>query len=169
MDRVSTNEPTVKNSTVVERRSDRVLIVTRTFSAPAGVVFDAWTQPDLLKRWWAPRSRGVTLFSCEAEVRVGGRYRYAFGRDPQNPMVFSGTYKEVDAPKRLVCTQVFEQMPAAEVIVTVTFDEHQGKTELVVHQLFPSKEALDGAISSAMEKGMRETFEQLEELVGSFR
>jgi len=159
----------VKNSTAVERRSDRELVVTRTFNAPARAVFDAWTRPELLKLWWAPRSRGVTLFSCEADVRVGGRYRYAFGRDPEKPMVFSGVYKEVVAPERVVCTQVFEPMPAGEAIITATFHEHQGKTELVLHQLFPSKEALDGAVSSHMEEGMRETFEQLEELVGSLR
>lgn len=166
MDRANANDTASKNTTTVERRSDRELVVTRKFNAPAQAVFDAWTQPEMLKRWWAPRSRGVTLLSCEADIRVGGRYRYAFGRDPQSPMVFTGVYKEVDAPKRIVSTQVFEQMPAGEAIVTVTFEENRGKTELVIHQLFPSKEALDGAVSSHMEKGMRETLDQLEELVG---
>ena len=169
MDHASTSERGVKNVTTVERLGARELVVKRKFNATARAVFDAWTQPEFLERWWAPRSRGVTLFSCEADVRVGGRYRYAFGRDPQKPMVFSGTYKEVDAPSRVVCTQVFEQMPAGEAIITATFDERHGKTELVLHQLFPSKEALDGALSSDMEAGMRETFEQLEELVGALR
>jgi uncharacterized protein YndB with AHSA1/START domain len=159
-----------KNRTTVERRSDRDLVVTRTFNGPAKIVFDAWTKPELLKRWWAPKSLGVSLFSCEADVRTGGSYRYVFGRDPKHPMAFSGTYIEVTPPSRLEWTQVFEQMRAAgEAIVTATFDEREGKTELVVHQHYASKEALDGAIASGMEKGMRETYEQLEELVEALR
>jgi uncharacterized protein YndB with AHSA1/START domain len=158
----------VKNRTTVERRSDRELVVTRTFNATAKVVFDAWTKPEYLKRWWAPKSLGVSLFRCEADVRAGGRYRYVFGRDPEHAMAFSGIYAEVTPHSRLVWTQVFEQMrDAGEAIVTATFDERDGKTELVVQQHYASKEALDGAIASGMEKGMRETYEQLEELVGS--
>jgi uncharacterized protein YndB with AHSA1/START domain len=168
MERGSGSEARSTNRTTAERRSDRELVVTRRFNAPARILFDAWTKPELLKRWWAPKSLGVSLFSCEADVRVGGSYRFAFGRDPKEPMVFSGTYTEVTPPSRLVCTQLFEQMRAAgEAIVTATFDERDGKTELVVHQLFPSREALEGAIASGMEKGMRETFDQLEELVGA--
>jgi uncharacterized protein YndB with AHSA1/START domain len=170
MTREDASERGAKTGMTVERRSDRELIVTRTFRGPARIVFDAWTKPELLKRWWAPKSLGVTLFSCEADVRAGGRYRYVFGRDPKQPMAFSGTYREVSAPSRLVCTQLFEQMRAAgEAIVTATFDERDGRTELVLHQLYPSKEALDGTIASGMEKGMRETFEQLQELVASLR
>jgi uncharacterized protein YndB with AHSA1/START domain len=154
--------------TTVERTSDRVLVVTRTLNAKARFVYEAWTQPELLQRWWAPRSRGVTLFSCEADVRVGGRYRYVFGRDPKQTMAFSGTYTEVVPAVRVVCTQVFEPMPAAgEAIVTAAFEEKDGKTTLVLTQLFPSKEALDGAVASGMESGMRETFEQLEALVST--
>jgi uncharacterized protein YndB with AHSA1/START domain len=157
-----------KNRTTVERRSDRELALTRTFNGPARIVFDAWTKPELLKRWWAPKALGVSLFSCEADVRAGGNYRYAFGHDPKHPMVFSGRYTEVTPHTRLVWTQVLEQMRAAgEAIITATFDERDGKTELVLHQLFPSKEALDGAIASGMDKGTRETFEQLEELLAS--
>jgi uncharacterized protein YndB with AHSA1/START domain len=159
-----------RNATTVERRSDRELVVTRTFNGPARIVFDAWTKPEHLKRWWAPRSLGVTLFQCEADVRVGGRYRYVFGKDPKQPMAFSGTYTEVTPHSRVVCTQVFEPIPGAgEAIVTATFDEDGGKTRLVLHQLFPSKEALDGAVASGMERGMRETFDQLESLVGEPR
>jgi uncharacterized protein YndB with AHSA1/START domain len=164
------NEPATKNPTTVERKSERVLVVTRMFNGPARIVFDAVTKPELLKRWWAPKSRGVVLFGCEAEIRVGGSYRYVFGRDADNPMVFSGIYKEVTPYSRLVCTQVFEQMrQAGEVIITVTLDEHDGKTQLVSHQLYPSKEALDGAIASGMESGMRESYEQLEQLVTDMR
>src|SRR3954452_4263695 len=97
-----------KNRTTVDRKSERELVVTRTFNAPARIVFEAWTKPELLKRWWAPCSRGVTLVECEAEVRVGGTYRYAFGPDAEHLMVFSGTYLEVTPHTRLVYTQLFE-------------------------------------------------------------
>jgi uncharacterized protein YndB with AHSA1/START domain len=157
-----------EGGTTVERTSERELVVTRTINGPAGIVFDAWTQPELLKRWWAPRSLGVSLFECASDLRVGGAYRYAFGRDPKKPEVFSGRYIEIDRPARLVLTQVYERMPqAGEALITITFEETQGRTRLAVHQLFPSKEALDGAIASGMERGMRDTFEQLDELVGS--
>src|SRR3981189_3483164 len=157
-----TGDRTMRNEMIVERTADRELVVTRTFNAPAHIVFDAWTRPELLKRWWAPKSFGVSLFACESDLRVGGTYRYAFGRDPKNPEVFSGRYKEVSPPSRLVLTQVYERLrEAGEAIVTVAFEESNGKTRLTLHQLFPSKEALDGAIASGMERGMRETFDQL--------
>jgi uncharacterized protein YndB with AHSA1/START domain len=159
---------TPTNRTMVERRSDRELVVTRTFNAPARIVWDAWTKPELLKRWWTPRSLGVSLFECEVDLRVGGSYRFVFGRDPKQAMAFSGKYTEVTPFSRLVWTQIFEPMPdAGEAIVTASLEEHGGKTRLVLHQLYPSKESLDGAVASGMERGMRETYEQLEELVQS--
>jgi uncharacterized protein YndB with AHSA1/START domain len=157
-----------RNETIVERASDRELVVTRTFNAPAHIVFDAWTKPELLKRWWAPESFGVSLFECEQDVRVGGAYRFAFGRDPKNPEVFLGRYLEVDPPSRLVLTQVYERMAhVGEAVVTITFEESQGRTRLTLRQLFPSKEALEGALKSGMERGMRVTLDQLDELVAS--
>jgi uncharacterized protein YndB with AHSA1/START domain len=168
--RASTGESTMRNETIVERTADRELVATRTFNAPARIVFDAWTKPELLKRWWAPKSFGVTLFECDSDLRVGGTYRYAFGRDPKNPEVFSGRYVEVNSPSRLVLTQLYERMPdIGEAIVTVTFEESQGRTRLTLHQLFPSKEALEGALASGMESGMRVTLDQLEALVASMR
>jgi uncharacterized protein YndB with AHSA1/START domain len=165
MDTATVNEPQ-KNSTTIERRSDRELVLTRTFNGPARVVFDAWTKPELLKRWWAPKSFGVSLFECEIDLREGGTYRYVFGRDPNRPMVFSGKFTEVAPPSRLVCTQLFEpERSAGEAVVTAIFEEQAGKTRLVLHQLFPSKEALDGAVASGMEGGMRVTMDQLDELV----
>jgi uncharacterized protein YndB with AHSA1/START domain len=170
MQQARTDESTTRNETIVERTADRELVVTRTFNAPAHIVFDAWTKPELLKRWWAPKSFGVSLFECESELRVGGTYRYAFGRDPKNPEVFSGRYVEVDPPSRLVLTQVYERMSdAGEAVVTATFEESQGRTRLTLHQLFPSKEALEGALASGMEPGMRVTLDQLDALVASMR
>jgi uncharacterized protein YndB with AHSA1/START domain len=168
MQQATTDKNAMKNETIVERTSDRELTVTRTFNAPAHIVFDAWTKPALLKRWWAPKSFGVSLFECEQDVRVGGAYRFAFGRDPKNPEVFSGRYVEVDPPSRLVLTQVYERMAhVGDVVVTADFEESEGRTRLTLHQLFPSKEALEGALASGMERGLRITLDQLDELVAS--
>jgi uncharacterized protein YndB with AHSA1/START domain len=152
----------------MERESDRSLVITRRFNGPARIVFDAWTKPELVKRWWAPRSHQVSIASCEADVRVGGRYRYVMRRDTGGEMAFSGTYTEVTPHTRLVYTQAFEPMRAAgEAIITVTFEERDGQTLLVAHELYPSKEVLDGTIASGMEHGMRETMDQLEELIAA--
>jgi uncharacterized protein YndB with AHSA1/START domain len=156
------------NRTTVERTSDRELVITRTFNARARIVFDAMTKPELVKRWWAPKSHGVTLFECEADVRVGGSYRNVFGTDPSKSMAFSGVYKELVPYTRIVCTQVFEPMRSAgEAVITITLEERDGKTHMVEHGLWPSKEALDGAIQSGMEHGMRESLDQLDTLVAS--
>jgi uncharacterized protein YndB with AHSA1/START domain len=168
MDQATTREHIARYQTSVERASDRELIVIRMFDAPARIVFEAWTKPELLKRWWAPKSCGVTLFDCEHDLRVGGVYRFTFGRDPADPEVFTGRYLEVDRPSRLVHTHLYERMAhAGEALVTVTFEESEGRTRLTLRQLFPSKEALDGALASGMEQGMRMTLDQLEELVVS--
>jgi uncharacterized protein YndB with AHSA1/START domain len=156
------------NATTVERRSECELVVTRTITGPAHIVFAAWTTPDLLKQWWAPCSLGVTLLACEADVRVGGRYRHVFGPDEHHPVVFSGTYLEVTPHARLVYTQVFEPMRAAgEAIITLTLSEADGRTRVELHERYPSKAALDGALASGMEHGIRETLEQLAALVAA--
>jgi uncharacterized protein YndB with AHSA1/START domain len=149
------------NRTTVERTSERELIVTRTFNGPARIVFEAWTKPELLKRWRAPKSTGVSLLSCEADVRVGGRYRFELGHEASKPMAFFGRYLDVTPYSRLVWTNDESDDGA---VTTVTFEEKGGKTLLVLHELYPSKEALDGAIAG-MEDGMPETFAQLDELL----
>ena len=154
------SEPTpMKNRTTVERRSERELVIARTFNGPARIVFEAWTTPELLKRWWVPKSTGLSLVSCEADVRVGGRYRFVFGHDGSKTMEFYGRYIEVTPHSRLVWTN--DEGGDGGPVTTVTFEEKGGKTLLVMHDLYPSKEALDGAIASGMDIGMRETFEQL--------
>ena len=161
MDARRESDPTpVKNRTTVERKSERELVVTRTFNGPARILFEAWTKPELLKRWWAPKSTGVSLLSCEADVRVGGRYRLEFAHG-DSQAAFFGTYKEVTPHSRLVWTNEESDDGA---VTTVTFEEKGGKTLLVLHELHPSKEALDGAIAG-MEGGMPETFAQLDELL----
>ena len=153
----------MKNPTTVERRkSELELVITRTFNAPARFVFEAWTKPELLERWWAPKSSGMSLLSCEADVRVGGKYRLVFGHAASTtPMAFFGTYVEVTPCSRLVWTNEESDQGA---VTTLTFEENGGKTLLVMHELYPSKEALDRAIAG-MEDGMRETFEQLDDLL----
>jgi uncharacterized protein YndB with AHSA1/START domain len=151
----------MKNRTNVERKSERELVVTRTFNGPARIVFEAWTKPELLKLWWAPKSTGVSLLSCEADVRVGGGYRFEFGHEGSKPMAFFGRYVEVAPHSRLVWTN--EESDDGPV-TTVTFEEKGGRTLLVMRELYPSKEALDAAIAG-MEGGMPETFAQLDELL----
>jgi uncharacterized protein YndB with AHSA1/START domain len=160
-------EPAGKSRTQVERVSDRELVIQRVFQARPRTVFDAMTKPELLRRWWAPRSLGVSLFTCEADVRVGGGYRYTFGRPGQPPMAFSGVYKEVVPGARAVYTQIFEPMrEAGEGLVTAIYEDlGDGATRLVQRELYPSKEVLDGTLASGMERGMRETLEQLDALL----
>ena len=149
----------MKNRTTVERKSERELVVTRTFNAPARIVFEAWTQPELFKRWWAPKSMGMSLLSCEMDVRVGGKYRLEFEPDA---MAFFGTYLEVMPPSRLVWTN--EEGGEDGPVTTVTFEEKGGETLLVMHELYPSKEALDAAGTGAADATV-ETFAQLDELL----
>jgi uncharacterized protein YndB with AHSA1/START domain len=162
MDERRESEPTTMNNrTTVERKSERELVITRTFNGPARIVFEAWTKPELLKRWWAPKSTGVPLLSCEADVRVGGRYRFEFGHEASKSMAFFGRYIEVTPHSRLVWTNEESDDGA---VTTVTFEEKGDKTLLVLHELYPSKEALDEAIAG-MGGGMPGQFEQLDELL----
>jgi uncharacterized protein YndB with AHSA1/START domain len=143
----------------VERKSERELVVTRTFNGPARIVFEAWTKPELFKRWWAPKSMGMSLLSCEMDVRVGGKYRLQFEHDA---MAFFGTYLEVTPHSRLVWTN--EEGGEGGPVTTVTFEERGGNTLVVLHELYPSKEALDAAGTGAAD-AMAETFAQLDELL----
>ena len=152
------------NRTTVERKSDREVVVTRTFDAPARLVFEAWTNPKLFKQWWVPRSMGMTLRSCELDVRTGGKYRLVFGDDPANSMAFFGRYLDVVPNRRIVWTN--EESGADGSVTTVTFEEKNGKTTLVMSELYPTKEALDAAGTGAQE-AMIETFGQLDELLAS--
>jgi uncharacterized protein YndB with AHSA1/START domain len=160
MDAKRGSEPTpMRNRTTVERTSEREIVVTRTFNGPARIVFEAWTTPELIRRWWVPKSMGMTLLSCEMDVRAGGKYRFVF--DAAEPMAFFGTYIEVTPYSRLVWTNEEGDDGA---VTTVTFEEHDGKTLLAMHELYPSKEALDAAGTGAADATV-ETFAQLDELL----
>jgi uncharacterized protein YndB with AHSA1/START domain len=164
MDARRGSEPTpTKNHTTVERKSDRELVVTRTINGPARTVFEAFTKPELFKRWWVPKSFGLSLLSCELDVRVGGTYRLVFSHDGSEPMAFFGRYIDVMPHSRLVWTN--DEGDGGGALTTATFDEKAGKTQLVIHDLYPSKEALDEAIASGATSGMPETLEQLDQCV----
>jgi uncharacterized protein YndB with AHSA1/START domain len=156
----------MKNRTTVERKSERELVVTRTFNGPARIVFEAWTKPELLKQWWAPTSFGVSFISCEADVRAGGTYRFVFGHPAsEQPMEFFGRYMEVTPHSRLVWTN--DEGGEGGAVTTVTFEERGAETRVIMHDLYPSKEALDSAIASGSTGGFSETFEQLDELLAT--
>ena len=149
--------------TTVQKKSEREVVVMRTFDAPVRLVFEAWSRPELFRKWWVPRSMGMTLRSCEMDVRTGGKYRLVFGDDPANPMAFFGKYIEVVPDKRIVWTN--EESGDAGPVTTVTLEERDGKTLLVLSELYPTKEALVAAGTGAQE-AMKETFGQLDELLG---
>lgn len=147
----------VTNGTKVERTSDREVVVTRSFDAPAKLVFEAWANPELFRKWWVPKSMGMTLHACEMDVRTGGTYRLNFGEG----MDFHGRYLEVIPPSRIVWTN--EEGGEDGSVTTVTFEESDGRTLVVMSEVYPSKEALDeqgGAVDAA-----QETFAQLDELL----
>ncbi len=161
MDVSSENDATpAKSRTTVERKSECELVVTRTIDAPVRLVFEAWTKAELFRRWWVPKSYGLTLLACEMDVRVGGQYRMVF-RHEDSTMEFFGTYLEVTPPSRLVWTN--EEGDGGTTVTTVTFAESAGKTSLVIHDRYPSKEALDSGSTGAMP----EALDQLDELLAS--
>jgi uncharacterized protein YndB with AHSA1/START domain len=167
MDARTESEPAApKSRTTVERTSDRELVVTRTVNGPARIVFEAFAKPELFQRWWVPRSFGLTLLSCELDVRVGGRYRLVFRHGASEPMAFHGKYLEVKPHSRLVWTNE-EEGEDAGAVTTATFEDLGGKTLVVLRDLFPSKEALDAAIASGSTEGKPETFDQLDQLVAT--
>jgi uncharacterized protein YndB with AHSA1/START domain len=148
------------NPTTADRKSERELVVTRAFNGPARIVFEAWTKPELFRLWWPPKSLGMVLRSCEMDVRVGGGYRLEFGQDAATSFAFFGKYLEVEPASRLVWTN---DESADGPVTTVTFEEKDGQTFVVLHELYPTKDALEANIGAA--DGLPEQFEQLDELL----
>lgn len=167
MDHKPKSEPApTENRTTVERTTERDLMVTRTFDGPAHIVFDAWTRPELLRRWWAPRSFGIFFISCEADARTGGTYRFVFGHPAsEQPMAFFGRYLEVTPHSRLVWTN--DESAEGGSVTTVTFETRGSQTLVVLQDHYPTKEALDGAIASGSTSGCTEQFEQLDQLLAT--
>ncbi|WEN14033.1 SRPBCC family protein [Rhodanobacter sp. AS-Z3] len=154
------------NVTDVTRVSDRELVVTRRFNAPARLVFEAWTKPELFRKWWAPASIGMTFLACEMDARTGGKYRMEFSHPcSEQPAVFYGRYLEVTPYSKVVWTN--EEGDGEGAVTTVTFEEQDGQTRVVMHDLHPSKEALDEAIDSGSTSGTEEQFAQLNDVLAS--
>ena len=150
-------------SAVFTLPSDNEILVTREFDAPAELVFDAWTTPDLVKRWWAGDRGEVT--EAQVDLRIGGRWRWVMTANGGFEVAFSGEYREIDRPRRLVRTEVFEMFPDAEAVSTVTFDEFNGVTTLRILGRYPSQEHRDAAIAAGMEGGLQTSLDALERLV----
>ena len=142
------NDLTAMNvRTAVKRKSDRELTVTRTFDAPARIVFQAWARLELFKRWWIPKAMGMTVVSCEMDVRTGGAYRLEIRHpDFAEPMPFFGKYLEVIPNARIVWTNEESEGGA---VTTVTFEEKGGKTELTLTERYPTSQALDEALEGS--------------------
>lgn len=157
----SSSEAEARRRTTVERRSDREIVVTRWFDAPTRLVFEAWSRPELFQRWWVPKSMGMTLHACEMDVRTGGTYRLSFGEG----MEFFGRYLDVSPPSRIVWTN--DEGGDSSSVTTVTFEETDGRTLLVMTEVYPSKEALDAEGGAA--DATHETFAQLDELLVALR
>ena len=159
------------NTTDMITEGDDTIVISRTFNAPPRVVFEAWTNADFVKRWWAPKALGAQMVSVEADVREGGGYRYVLQSGDQPPFAFSGKYVEVSAPSRLVYTQAFEPMAdAGYATITVTFEPvGASQTRMVSHERYPTPEVREMVLASGMEKGMRITMDQLDELVGELQ
>ena len=155
-----------RNDTTTDRQSDREVVIRRTFDGPARFVFAAWTTPELIMKWWTPKSFGITFISCEADVRPGGTYRFVMGHPSfDQPMAFVGRYLEVDPPRRLVWTN--EEGGEDGSVTTVTFEEKDGRTLLVLRDVYPNKAALDEAMASGAIGGFPEQFDQLDILIAS--
>lgn len=164
MDASQRNDPAGKARTIVERTSERELVVTRNVAGPARIVWDAWTKPDLFQRWWAPKSFGLSLISFEADVRAGGAYRLVMSHlSSDRPMAFFGRYIDVTAYARLVWTN--DEGGEGGAVTTAAFEEQDGATRIVVREHYPSTQSLDDALASGSASGWDEQFKQLDDLI----
>lgn len=155
----------MNNPTTIERKSDRELVIRRIFNSPARIVFAAWTRPELIKRWWTPKSLGITFVSCEADVRTGGTYRFVFSHpDFEQPMAFFGRYLEVTPCSRIVWTN---EESADGALTTVTFEENDGKTLQILHELYPCSQALEDSLASGSPGAAGEQYALLDEVLGT--
>jgi uncharacterized protein YndB with AHSA1/START domain len=167
MDQQTSNHPVAAGRTIVERKSDRELVVRRTFDAPPALVFKAWSDADLFRRWWVPKDAPVTLLSCEMDVRTGGKYRLEFGA-ADDTMAFYGKYLDVVPGKRIVWTNDEGGDGEQGAVTTVTFEDVGGKTLLTFHELYPTTEAREEAMTGSA-AGMPTQLDQLDELLAGMK
>ena len=144
--------------------TEREIVLTRVFDAPRTLVFDAFTKPELLKRWFGPR--GWSLAVCEVDLKVGGKWRFVLRGPDGRDMGMRGVYREIAAPDRSVHTESFDDFPG-ESIVTTLLVEDRGKTTLTATVRYPSQEVRDAVIKSGMEHGAAESYDKLAEYLAS--
>lgn len=157
--------PAARHPTRVERASDRELVVTRAFDAPVHIVFEAWSRAEIFRQWWVPRSVGLTLLSCDMDVRTGGKYRLVFSHPMSDePVAFFGTYTDVRPNERIVWTNDETDQGA---VTTVTFDEEAGRTLVTFRELYTTKAALDDALAGSAE-ALPHQFAQLDEMLATW-
>ncbi len=158
-----TMSPAAPPPTAWTMPSDREVVATRTFAAPRALVFDAWTTPEHVRRWYGLRF--LTMTTCEIDRRPGGRYRYVLRAPDGSEYAFSGVYREVVRPERLVHTWEFEAMPGTASVGTVTFAENAGRTTVTMHTRFQTPEHYAGWAATGGREGMAETLDRLDELL----
>ncbi|MEW5847555.1 MAG: SRPBCC family protein [Myxococcota bacterium] len=163
-----TAQDSVNDSTTLELPADREILITRSFNAPLRLVFRAMNEPELVSKWWSPASKGK-MTECKIDFRVGGSWRFAMRTHDGMDVGFHGKYLEIDAPHRVVNTEIFDPFPDAAATVTVTLTENGGRTTMTSRSTYPSKEVRDQVIATGMEEGMRESMVQLSAVVESLK
>ena len=157
---MTTSKPKLE---VIAPADEPVIITRRFFKASPALLFKAWTTPEHMKQWLGPRE--LEMISCEVDLRVGGGYRYVHRAPDGREYGFHGTYREIDAPHRMVCTFVFEMFPQSEAVDTLTLEEQEGGTLATTHSRHPSREARNAHLQGGMERGMSEGYERLDALI----
>ena len=158
---------TSRRTATVTLPADEQILITREFDAPRHLVYRAWTTPELVKRWWSANRGEVT--TCEIDLRVGGAWRYVMVADGGFEVAFHGEYREIVPNERIVSTEVYEGMPDAEALNTVTFTEVEGRTILTILVQHTSKAHRDAHIESGMEAGLQDAMDLLEQVAVSLR
>ena len=146
--------------------SDREIVMTRVFDAPRRLVFDAWTKPELIKRWLGVRA-GWSMVVCEVDLNVGGAYRYVW-RGPDGDMGMGGVFREIVRPERIVCTEQFDDpWYEGEAVDTLVLVEKGGKTTVTTTVLYASRQVRDAVIKSGMSSGVAESYDTLDGILAS--
>lgn len=148
----------------VSTPSDREIVLTRLFDAPRELVYEAMTKPEHIRRWWGRLDDRYSVVVCEVDLRVGGRWRYV-GQGPGGEFAFRGEYREIDAPGRVVFTEIFEPFPDVESVVTSTLTAEGGKTRLTVRAEYPSLQVRDQVLGTGMARGAAISYDRLEDVV----
>jgi uncharacterized protein YndB with AHSA1/START domain len=144
--------------------SDTEILITRSFDAPAELVFDVWTTPEHVRNWWGWETDQMRV--CEIDLRVGGGYRFVAGDDDRE-VAFRGVYQEIDRPHRLVSTEVYEPYPESESLNTLTLEEDDGVTTMRILVAHQTKEARDATIASGMERGLQHSLDRVDKILAS--